>query len=210
MPKDGTATRDKILDSAQELIFKHGFTATTLDLVLKDAKLTKGAFFHHFSSKDDLALALIERYLANEKGMLAKLIEGAETVTRDPYQQILIIIGFIIQAIEDETPLSHGCLFASYAFEMSGFDARTKELAREGFTVWRKVIGAKMAEMMEKHPPRIPTDPYDLADTMLAAFEGGVVIARMENDPQVIARKMAEFRKYVELLFDVEKMAKAS
>ena len=210
MPRDGTVTRDKILDSAQALIFEHGFSATTLDRVLERAELTKGAFFHHFASKDDLALALIERYLANEKVMLAGLIDQAETVTRDPLQQVFVIIGFIIGAIEQNSPLAQGCLFASYAFEMAEFDKKTREMAREGFAVWRDIIGGKMAEAMKKYPPRISTDPYDLADTMLAAFEGGVVISRMEGDPQVIARKMSEFRNYMTLLFDVDQPAKAS
>lgn len=204
MPRDGTATRDKILDSAQALVFEHGFTATTLERVLEKAELTKGAFFHHFASKDDLALALIERYLAGEVVMLDKFTERAETVSRDPLQQVLLIIGFLIEAIEEESPLIDGCLFASYAFELAEFDDATREMTRKGFVLWRKVIGAKIAKAMEKYPPRIPTDPYDLADTMLAAFEGGVVISRMEGDPQVIARKMGEFRNYVTLLFDAD------
>lgn len=118
--------------------------------------------------------------------------------------------GFVIEAIEEGTPIADGCLFASYAFELAEFDDATREMARKGFATWRKAIGDKMAEAMETYPSRIPTDPHDLADTMLAAYEGGVVISKMEGDPQVIARKMAEFRNYVELLFDAEKPAKTS
>ena len=64
MPKDGTQTREKILDTAQALIYQRGFTATTLDRVLDGAGLTKGAFFHHFKNKDDLALALVGGFWA--------------------------------------------------------------------------------------------------------------------------------------------------
>jgi len=138
------------------------------------------------------------------------MLESAETISRDPLQQFLLIIGFVIGAIEEKSPLSEGCLFANYAFEMAEFQEETRKLAREGFAVWRKLIGGKIAEAMKKYPPRIPTDPYDLADTMLAAFEGGVVIAKMEDDPQVIARKMIEFRNYVDLLFDTDRLVKAS
>lgn len=202
MPKDGTATKEKLLDSAQELVFERGFTATTLDLMLEKAGLTKGAFFHHFKNKDDMAVALIERYLDGEATLLKRLIDRAEHLSRDPLQQLIIIIGFIIDDIETDGPLSKGCLFASYAFELAEFDENVRALARQGFLKWREIIGGKISEVTKMYPARFPTDPTDLAEAMLAAFEGGVVIFRMEGNSQAISKNMTTFKNYVELLFD--------
>ncbi|MDH5189260.1 MAG: TetR/AcrR family transcriptional regulator [Rhodospirillaceae bacterium] len=202
MPKDGAATKELILNSAQELVYERGFSATTLDLMLERAKLTKGAFFHHFKNKDDLALSLIERYLDGESVLLNSLVERAEQLTRDPLQQVLIIIGFIIDDIKTGGALSKGCLFASYAFELAEFDENVRSLARKGFTKWREVIGGKVAQAMEMYKPKLPVSSMDLTENMLAAFEGGIVIFRMEGNPDIIAKSLSAFRNYVELLFD--------
>ena len=204
MPKDGTATKELILDCTQELVYERGFSATTLDLVLEKAKLTKGAFFHHFKSKDDLATSLIERYLIGEAMLLNSLVERAEQVTRDPLQQVLAMIGFLIDDIDIGGPLSKGCLFASYAFELAEFDENVRALSKQGFTKWREVIGDKFEKAMEKYQPKIPVSAMDLTENMLASFEGGIVIFRMEGSPHIISHSMIAFRNYVTLLFEAD------
>ena len=51
MPRDGTATRTRILDAAQALVLKQGYAGTSVDDVIAAAGTTKGGFFHHFPSK---------------------------------------------------------------------------------------------------------------------------------------------------------------
>ena len=58
MPRDGTATRERILHTAERLMTDQGYNATSLDQVIAESSSSKGAFFHHFSSKADLALQL--------------------------------------------------------------------------------------------------------------------------------------------------------
>ena len=63
MSRKGAQTRQQIMDTAQSLILDNGFSGTSIDMVINQLGLTKGAFFHHFNSKDDLANALIQRYV---------------------------------------------------------------------------------------------------------------------------------------------------
>ncbi len=63
MPRDGTATRERILDAAEHLVIENGYAATSVDQVIAASGTSKGAFFHHFDSKRDLARALVERYV---------------------------------------------------------------------------------------------------------------------------------------------------
>src|SRR5688572_12444414 len=60
MPRDGSATRERILDTAERLMTDQGYNATSLDQVVAESSSSKGAFFHHFRSKADLALQLVE------------------------------------------------------------------------------------------------------------------------------------------------------
>ena len=55
MPRSGEATRRNILDAAQGLILQHGFAGASIDRIIGDAEITKGAFFHHFPNKATLA-----------------------------------------------------------------------------------------------------------------------------------------------------------
>ena len=58
MPRDGTATRTRILDAAQTLMERNGVTGTSVDQILDGAHTSKGAFFHHFDSKRELTAVL--------------------------------------------------------------------------------------------------------------------------------------------------------
>ena len=66
MRKDGMATRERILDAAQNLILDRGYVGMTVDHVLDEVDITKGAFFHHFKTKDDLAKALLRRFAEHD------------------------------------------------------------------------------------------------------------------------------------------------
>ena len=62
MGKKGDDTRTRILDAAQQLILSYGYSGMSLDQLIRQLGMTKGAFFHHFKNKHDLARTLIQRY----------------------------------------------------------------------------------------------------------------------------------------------------
>src|SRR6188508_1479111 len=115
-------TRERILDAAQDLILDHGFGSTTVDAVVNRAGITKGAFFHHFGSKSDLARALVERYALMDKQHLEHHLERARKLASDPLQQLLILIGLYEEDFEALAEPFPGCLFASYIYENKLFD----------------------------------------------------------------------------------------
>src|ERR1044072_3618746 len=60
MPRDGHGTRERILQAAERLMSDQGYSATSVDQVIAEAGSSKGGFFHHFSSKTDLAVHIVE------------------------------------------------------------------------------------------------------------------------------------------------------
>ena len=93
MARDGAKTRAKILDVGQQLLLDHGYGGMSVDQVIEAAGITKGAFFYHFKSKNDLAQALLERYIQMDDDMLHDLMQRAEGLSHDPLQQYLIFLG---------------------------------------------------------------------------------------------------------------------
>jgi AcrR family transcriptional regulator len=73
-----TRQRNKILDSAQRLVYTKGFEQTTIQDILDDAQISKGAFYHYFSSKPALLEALSERMIEEGKSVLLPIIQDAE------------------------------------------------------------------------------------------------------------------------------------
>ena len=87
MAGKGEQTRERILAAAEPLVLESGFAGTSLDDVLTATGLTKGAFFHHFKGKDDLARALVERYVTNDLALFERFAAEADLAADEPLEQ---------------------------------------------------------------------------------------------------------------------------
>ena len=201
MPKNGTETRLEILDAAQDLILAQGFAGTSVDAILGRTRLTKGAFFHHFPSKHDLALALVERYAAGDSAMLRRNLDRAERLHRDPLQQLLIFLGLLEESAEQLADPSQGCLFAAYVYEAQLFDERVHDVIRNSVVEWRTLLGEKLRAAAALHPPRMTVDWDEVADMVTVVAEGAYVMAKTTGDARTLARQFRHMRNYLELLF---------
>lgn len=196
-------TREKILDAAQALILNNGFAGTSIDMVLQKTSLTKGAFFHHFKSKTDLAHALIERYAQKDLQLMTESFARAEKLSRDPLQQVLILVGLFSEMFEGVTE-PYMCLFASYVYENELMTDDIRGITANAMLAWRHALAAKLREAAEKYPPRLEMDPDDLADLFNSVLEGAFVMAKTLNDPGLIARQLRHYRNYIEQLFSAD------
>ena len=199
--RDPARTREAILDAAQALILDHGFGATTVDAVVTRAGITKGAFFHHFASKADLAHSLMLRYAEMDRQHLAHHLERARRLATDPLQQVLLLIGFYeedFDALEGPFP---GCLFASYIYENKLFDAGTLEVVRDFTLMWRAEMRKLMEAVVAAHPPSIEVDVESLADLFYALIEGSFIMTKTLADKTLLSRHAKHLRNYLELLF---------
>ena len=203
MPRDGTATREKILDAAEQCMLGRGFAGTTVDAILEAAEISRGTFFYHFDTKDDMARALVRRYAEEDAKVSEEFMAKAEGLSRDPVQQVLIFMGLYIQMFEDLGQNPPGCLFATYSYEAGLFDRETHDIIVEAFRHWRQLLGAKLDEAIAAHPPRMPVESADLADLAFGTFEGAMIMGRVLNEKQAMVRALKHYRAYLELLFEV-------
>ncbi len=201
MPRSGEATKEKILDATEALVYQHGFAATSLDNVLETAGLTKGGFFYHFKNKADLGRALIERYAARDEAMLENTMRRAENISDDPLQQVLIFVGLLKEPIEEMTEPAPGCLFASYCYQPKEFVPEIAEVASETLLKWRRRLEEKFVAISEKHSTNPAVHSDSLADHLLAVIEGSYVLSKVFKDPGLPARQLEHYRRYLENLF---------
>jgi len=195
MPRSGAKTRDRIIGSAENLVYRHGFSATSIDKVIEKAGITKGAFFYHFKSKADLGRALIERYAERDLAHLDLTMARAEKLSDDPRQQILIFVGLLEEdfaSLPDPIP---GCLFTSYLYERAEYPEDVAEVTSQTFERWRDTVAEKIQEAAKVSGLRDPAaSPQMLASTLLALIEGGFVLAKAQSDPSVLSGLLKQYR----------------
>lgn len=166
--------------------------------------LTKGAFFHHFASKNELARAVIQRFADRDRELAESLSARAERLGHDPVQRLLLVVGLMEEMAEQLTDPNHGCLFASYVYESQLFDTGVHDVIRAGFLHWRAMVGKKVRAAMKHRRPALPVDADEVADMLNVVIEGAYVLGKSVGDSTMLARQLRHYRAYLEMLFGVQ------
>lgn len=197
----GEQTRERLLDIAQDAVLHKGFAATSLDEIICEAGITKSGFFYHFKDKNDLARALLQRYIDHEWEIFETLFKRADQLSEDPLHSFLIFLKLFADLMAD-LPNGHpGCLVASYVYQDHMFSRDVCELASEGYRIWRRRFRERLDRIAERYPPRIEIDLDDLADALSAAADGGILLSKSLRDPSLLPRQILQYRAYVRLIF---------
>ncbi len=201
MPGKGELTRENILGIAEQIILQKGFSGTSIDEIIDAASITKGGFFYHFKSKEDLARHLMLRYQKADDRFFNTLFERADSLSEDPLQQMLIFLKLLAEAM-DNLPATHpGCLVASFTYENQQFNDDVKEIICDCLTGWRKLFIAKLSRINKNYPMRIETDILELADMLTSIIEGGIIVSKVFNDPDRLVQQILQYRNHIRLLY---------
>jgi AcrR family transcriptional regulator len=197
----GEQTRERILDIAQDAVPHKGFAGTSIDEIICEASITKSGFFYHFRDKNDLAKALLQRYLDTEWRIFDQLFKRAEELSDDPLHGFLIFLKLFADVMGD-LPNGHpGCLAASYVYQDFLFSRDVRDMTTEGHRIWRKRFRERLDRIAERYPPRIEVDFDDMADMLSAVADGGIILSKSLHDPQVLPRQIMLYRAFVKLVF---------
>jgi TetR/AcrR family transcriptional regulator, transcriptional repressor for nem operon len=187
----------KLLDAAVSVIRTKGYAATTVDDLCAAAGVTKGAFFHHFKTKDDLAIAAVNHWREttdalfaaapyhNHPDPLARVlayIEFRKTLLQGEVAEFTCLIGTIVQEAYDTNPdIRHAC-----DATISGHAAN---------------LVSDIAEAKGAHGIKDAWTPESLALHTQAVLQGAFILAKAKNGPDIAAASIEHLRRYVELLF---------
>jgi TetR/AcrR family transcriptional repressor of nem operon len=198
------STKDRIMDAAELLIHERGFSAASVDSILEAADASKGAFFHHFPSKDALGEALVARYARDDADLLDEFMERAESLTDDPAEQVVSFVQQFAEYADDITAAQPGCLFVSFIYELGPGGGAVDALIRQSVEAWRKKLLEKLELAAATRPQLLDMDLPGLADQVFSTFEGGFILVRATGDPSHLRRQLTHLRRYLELLLEVE------
>ena len=195
------STRERILDIAEAGVLAKGFGGTSIEEIIAEAGITKSGFFYHFRDKNELARALLQRYLDTEEAILDDVFSRARELHGDPLHSFLIGLKLLSEMMGD-LPNGHpGCLVATTAYAERMFDRDVRELNRTAVLTWRARFLAMLEEIAALYPPRDDVDLRMLADMISNTVEGGIVLSKAVGQPAILAEQLVMLRSYVRLLF---------
>lgn len=204
MGKKGDDTRKRILDTAQRLILSHGYSGMSVDQLIRQLGMTKGAFFHHFSSKRELARTLIQRYSDEGVTLFREALARARAYSDDPLQQLLIIIRQYEEIFAGLSEPYDGCLLAAYVYEYQQFDDDIRELINVEFRLSRRELTRLLEAITQRYPPGREVELQSLADGFMSLFEGAFILEKSLGEAGITYQQLKHYRTYIELLFDRE------
>jgi TetR/AcrR family transcriptional regulator, transcriptional repressor for nem operon len=197
----GENTRARIVTEAEKLILAKGYSGTTVDDVLAATGLTKGAFFHHFKSKADLARAVVERYAERDFELFERWSVEADAASDDPYERVVRFLAAFERFLDGLGAPFPGCVFASYTYEARQFGDDVHAYIRTRLERWMQLYEAKLAALIAARKPREKVSARGLAELIATIIEGGFVMANAMGDASWLQRQSKEYRRYLQLLF---------
>src|SRR6476660_6138076 len=199
-PRKGNDTRARILEVAEAAVLEKGFAATSIEEVIAAVGITKSGFFYNFKDKNELAKALLIRYVEREDALFDDLFARADELNEDPLHGFLVGLKMMSELMAD-LPNGHpGCLVASYCYQDRLFDKEVRELNAAAVLNWRKRF-RQPGLIAERYPPRAHVDLDDLADMLSVIADGGIILSKTIKDKRALARQMLLYRDFVKAVF---------
>ncbi len=185
-------TKDKLLLAAEQRFLQKGYTATTVDEICSSAGATKGAFFHHFPSKEALALTVVE---AHGQRRYELLTATPELQNDDPEARMYAFVDHVIACLMDaEEP---ACLTAGLTLELAGVNPKFKSICDETFTRLIEFVSDLFDAALANRGVSAGPTPRALAESFVATYQGALVLSRARADRQVIRVTLGQFRNYL-------------
>lgn len=171
-------TKENLIEVGLGLIHTAGYTATGINQVLEAAKVPKGSFYHHFTTKDEFVLEVIQRYAAGEQERWERLLDDSNL---SPLKKLRRYFKDLIATYGRRGGPIAGCLLGNLSLEIAGQNAEIRKLLGQAFDAWQNAIAKTIREAIEKQELSKTTKADDLAALLVNGWEGAQVRAKAEQ-----------------------------
>ncbi len=195
--RDPLESRTRLLDAAIEAIRAKGYDTTTVDEVCAAAGLTKGAFFHHFRSKEELAIGAAGRW----GDTTGALFEAAPYhLPADPLDRLLAYVDFR-RALLRGAPQDFSCLLGTMVQETYASRPAIRDACRAGIFGHAATLIDDIAAAKALYAPDANWSAESLALQTQAVLQGAFILAKADDGSRIAADCLDHLRRYIVLLF---------
>lgn len=190
-------SKTKLLDAALYVIRAKGYTAARIEDICEAAGLTKGSFFHHFKTKEELAIEAAAYF----SSMADTLFAGAPYRNlSDPLDRLLGYVDFRKAILKGELP-QFTCLLGTMVQEVYETHPLIREACDRYIRAHAATVEADIAEAVAKYGPRAEWTASSLALYTQAVIQGAFILAKAHHSSDVAAANLDHLRRYLQLLF---------
>lgn len=167
------SSKERMIDATASLLRRQGYHATGLNQIIREASAPKGSLYFHFpGGKEELATAALTSSGAQMKDELARIVLAHD----DPATAVAAVIAYFAEHLES-TGFLMGCPIATVALEAAATSDGLQAVCSEHYVQWQELVASYLLAR------GVSTDEAtDLAITVLATFEGGLLLARAHRD----------------------------
>lgn len=196
MAKASGSSRERILEATTALLLERGYGPTSIEEICHVAGVTKGGLFYHFDSKDQLVSAAVAWFFTG-------LIAAGEAARADIGPGAFAALdGYVesLPALIEGPLLARGCLLGAMAIQTTESHPAVWSAARAALGEWRAGLVALIEAAAEERS--VAVDSAELADGLLAAVEGGLLLDRSGASTGAAVAAVDHFRRYLTYLFE--------
>lgn len=183
----GEMTRQKIIEQAAPLFNRLGYSGCSMQDIMAATGLEKGGLYRHFTSKEELAE---EAFRYSLKRITEARQEGMEEVEGSVEQLRFILRRFV----EIHSIIPGGCPVMNTAIDADDGNPALRKLVQEAVQQWKARINRIVKAGIERGEIRADVEPRSIANIMIAALEGALMISRLEGHRMAVhdAQSMLE------------------
>jgi TetR/AcrR family transcriptional regulator, transcriptional repressor for nem operon len=202
--KRGTAAREKLLDAALALIRTKGYEATTVDDLCSKAGVTKGAFFHHFPSKEALGVAAAEHWSRVTSAFFAAAPYHRHA---DPLDRVLGYIDFRKEILKGQVP-EFTCLVGTMVQEVYKSSPAMRKACDASISDHAAKVEADIAAAMKQRGMRPSWTAKSLALHTQAVLQGAFILAKAKGGAEIAGQSIDHLRRYIVFLLQPQPQGK--
>ena len=176
--------REAILNAGLKVMFQSGYQGASVRDVCAAAGVPQGSFTNHFRSKEAFAEEVLDRYFANLQGLVKKALDDKSLTPRQRLRRYLDIISGVLAG----TKWNRGCLIGDFSLETTAQSKPWRGRLEAIFQEWRAPFAACIAEAQTTGEIDSTFDPIDLAEFLLASWEGAILRMKVERGPAALDR----------------------
>ena len=164
-------------------MFRSGYTGASVRDICEAAGVPLGSFTNHFRSKEAFAEEVLNRYFTNLQGYVQRALDDKSLTPRQRLQRYLDIVSGVLA----DDKWNRGCLIGDFSLETSQSHLLREKLEAI-FQQWRAPFASCIAEAQAAGEVDLTFDPMDLAEFLLASWEGAILRMKVERGPAALDR----------------------
>ena len=190
-------SRTRLLDASLRVIRTKGYTATRVEDICDAAGLTKGGFFHHFKSQEDMAIAAAEHFAAMAESIFSVAPYRHKV---DPLDRLLGYVDFRMSIIQGELP-DYTCLLGTMVQETYETHPLIRKVCDRCLSAHAATLVGDIQAAVRKYGLHPLWTVESLAFHMQAVIQGAFILAKAQQSTEVAVSSLAHLRRYLACLF---------